>query len=187
MISSVVAHYEGAVSQNAIRADVGQLRAAYELDALLQQMTGEKNLSKRKWFRGFRPNKSPSTGVYLWGDVGRGKSMLMDIFFAVVREKFPTRRAHFHAFMLDIHKRMFLYRQQATEDVIARVVHEIANETTILCLDEFQVSDRIKLTAGLRIDMPYYPTTLDKNPRVDTLVFAEGAAIDVSARARIAA
>ena len=85
-------------------------------------------------------------GLYIFGEVGRGKTMLMDLFFAaspVVRK----RRVHFHEFMTDVHERIYALRQKARlgetngEDPIALTAVAIAQETWLLCFDEFHVTD----------------------------------------------
>lgn len=80
----------------------------------------------------------PVKGLYLWGGVGRGKTYLMDVFF----EALPftrKRRTHFHRFMLDVHERR--HRYPNLRDPLAKVAEEIADETRVLCFDEFFVSD----------------------------------------------
>ena len=96
----------------------------------------------------------PPRGLYIWGDVGRGKSMLMDMFF----DKTPIarkRRVHFNAFMQEVHARIHEWRnldakarakrpefvREAGDDPIAPVAHAVANDATLLCFDEFQVTD----------------------------------------------
>lgn len=86
-------------------------------------------------------------GLYLYGDVGCGKSFLMDLFYAHVPTKFANkkRRVHFHAFMVDVHKRGHLLRSSgkaaATEDWIVPVARDLAQQARVLCFDEFQVTD----------------------------------------------
>ena len=79
-------------------------------------------------------------GLYLCGAVGRGKSMLMDLFFAAVPD-LRKRRVHFHAFMLEVHDRIERERRMGTARPIAKVVADIADQATLLCFDEFQVDD----------------------------------------------
>jgi len=79
-------------------------------------------------------------GLYLCGPVGRGKSMLMDLFFAAVPSR-RKRRVHFHAFMLEVHDRIERERRAKTDAPILKVAADIAREATLLCFDEFQVDD----------------------------------------------
>lgn len=80
-------------------------------------------------------------GCYIYGDVGRGKSMLMDLFFDTINIK-KKKRVHFHAFMLDVHKKIFTYRNNKNNgDPLVAIAKSIASETDLLCFDEFQVSD----------------------------------------------
>ncbi len=82
----------------------------------------------------------PPKGVYICGPVGRGKTMLMDLFFdsAPVERK---RRVHFHGFMLEVHDRIEQERRDKTPEPIAKVAADIARQATLLCFDEFQVED----------------------------------------------
>jgi cell division protein ZapE len=79
-------------------------------------------------------------GLYLCGPVGRGKSMLMDLFFATAPGQ-RKRRVHFHAFMLEIHDRIEQERRDKTREPIAKVAADIAGEAALLCFDEFQVDN----------------------------------------------
>jgi cell division protein ZapE len=79
-------------------------------------------------------------GLYLYGPVGRGKSMLMDLFFAAV-PSLRKRRVHFHAFMLEVHDRIEQERRAETDAPILKVAADIAREAALLCFDEFQVDD----------------------------------------------
>jgi cell division protein ZapE len=82
----------------------------------------------------------PPTGLYLWGGVGRGKSMLMDLFFDCVQVK-RKRRAHFHEFMLDVHERLREARKSESGDPIPPVVASLAEEARLLCFDEMVVNN----------------------------------------------
>jgi cell division protein ZapE len=79
-------------------------------------------------------------GLYLCGPVGRGKSMLMDLFFAAV-PGMRKRRVHFHAFMLEVHDRIEQERRERMREPIAKVAADIAAEAALLCFDEFQVDN----------------------------------------------
>lgn len=104
--------------------------------------------SSAKWTDIFRlgptkPRQQPPQGIYIYGDVGRGKSMLMDLFFdtAPVAKK---RRVHFHAFMLEVHGFIHNWRQRKNkdgDDPLVPLSDKIADDAWLLCFDEFQVSD----------------------------------------------
>jgi cell division protein ZapE len=79
-------------------------------------------------------------GLYLCGPVGRGKSMLMDLFFRSVPNP-RKRRVHFHAFMLEVHDRIERERRAKSENPIGKVASDLAGEAALLCFDEFQVED----------------------------------------------
>lgn len=87
-----------------------------------------------------RPAGPAPRGIYLHGGVGRGKSMLMDLFFAAVAGG-RKRRVHFHGFMLEIHAAMHRLRADGRPDPLARAVRQIADRTGLLCFDELQVGN----------------------------------------------
>ncbi|HEU5097147.1 MAG TPA: cell division protein ZapE [Reyranella sp.] len=103
-------------------------------------------LSRLGFGRSEGPSEGPR-GLYIWGPVGRGKSMLMDLFFADA----PTakkRRVHFHEFMLEVHDRLHRRREELAAsgappeaDTIVPIAREIARQTRLLCFDEFQVTN----------------------------------------------
>jgi len=81
-------------------------------------------------------------GLYLYGDVGTGKTMLMDLFYNTLPLCIThKRRVHFHAFMLDVHKRMHAAKAAGAGDPLLPVARDLADEAHVLCLDEFQVMD----------------------------------------------
>jgi cell division protein ZapE len=84
----------------------------------------------------------PSQGLYIYGAVGRGKSMLMDIFFSTAPVD-RKRRVHFHAFMLEVHETLHRWRQEKTKDIdlIQALADKLAEETWLLCFDEFHVTN----------------------------------------------
>lgn len=89
----------------------------------------------------FGPASAPR-GLYLWGGTGSGKTRLMDLFFASLPRAVPSRRAHFHAFMLDVHARLHAARVRGERgDPLARVAAALLAEARVLCFDEFQVTD----------------------------------------------
>lgn len=132
--------YEAAVASGALKSDPAQRKAAEAFATLYDQLFEPSTPLKRRWL-GLLSAATKPTGLYIWGDVGRGKSMLMDLFVSEIKKHIPTRRVHFHAFMRDVHKRLFAYRQNHGDHVMEHVIAELAHESKLLCLDELQVSD----------------------------------------------
>ncbi len=141
-------HYQALVSSGTIERDPAQAKIADAFAELEQRLACHKRARKRRLLgRLFRDkDEELLRGLYIHGDVGRGKTMLMDLFFQTspVEHK---RRAHFHEFMADVHERIYGYRQEiargkiADGDVIALTAHAIFDEAWLLCFDEFHVTD----------------------------------------------
>jgi cell division protein ZapE len=146
--SSFRAHYQALVASGAIEADPAQARAVEALGALEERLSSYKPLRKQGLLGRLFGDKSepPPRGLYVHGEVGRGKTMLMDLFFqqSTVEHK---RRAHFHEFMAEVHERIYGYRQDISRgeiidgDVIALTAHAIFDQAWLLCFDEFHVTD----------------------------------------------
>lgn len=136
-MAAILAEYERRRDLGTIRPDAAQRPVVAKLDALaetLKQAAPSGLFAKLK-----KPPPSPK-GLYIHGEVGRGKTMLMDLFHDVV-DVTPKRRVHFHAFMQDVHKRLHAARQSQTQDAIAPVARALAKEARLLCLDEMQITD----------------------------------------------
>lgn len=145
MSGGPMSRYRQLVEQGQLQADPAQ-RAAVQKLQLLHMRLRDYDPSRRKrvalgWF-GRRKERADKymAGLYLHGGVGRGKSMLMDLFFedAPVRAK---RRVHFHAFMQEVQIGLQIARESNVADPLRSVAEEIAEEATLLCFDEFQVTD----------------------------------------------
>jgi cell division protein ZapE len=125
--------YGRAVAADELISDPAQAAAATRLETLARAL-------KPKGFSFFRPREAPK-GLYIWGDVGRGKTMLMDLFFADAPEP-RKKRLHFNAFMRDVHARIHQLRAQpGMDDPIPPAARAIAKDARLLCFDEFQVTD----------------------------------------------
>ena len=132
----LLTRYRRALADGALKPDPAQQAAAEKLNSLARHLV--KNRAGRFSFFG-RPR--PPRGLYIWGDVGRGKSMLMDMFFEEAATQ-PKRRVHFNAFMADVHARLHAERAKPdVSDPIPAVARALAAEARLLCFDEFQVTD----------------------------------------------
>ena len=138
MMAAILAEYDRRRDAGLIKPDAAQRAVVVRLDQLateLQQSSPATGVLAR-----FRKPPPPPKGLYIHGEVGRGKTMVMDLFYETVQTT-PKRRIHFHAFMQDVHKRLHAARQSQVQDAIAPVARAIAKEARLLCLDEMQVTD----------------------------------------------
>ena len=117
--------------------DEAQLRAVARLERLSEELKAFRAARESTLKRLLSPPEVPR-GVYLWGGVGRGKSMLMDAFHATVPIRRKTR-VHFHAFMRDVHEALSKLKRET--DPLATVAENIAKRHRLICFDEFHVSD----------------------------------------------
>lgn len=146
--ASFRAHYQALVSSGAIEPDPAQAQAAEAFADLEQRLANYKPVRKQGLLGRLFADKNggPPRGLYIHGEVGRGKTMLMDLFFqqSPVEHK---RRAHFHEFMAEVHERIYGFRQNiargeiADGDVIALTAASIFDQAWLLCFDEFHVTD----------------------------------------------
>ncbi len=125
-----------------LRPDPVQDAAVAKLAALADVLAGYRPGAGGGLFARFRKSPEPPHGLYMWGEVGRGKSMLMDLFFAHAPVD-RKRRVHFHAFMQEMHQAVHRIRQQPdkADDPIPPVARMVFDRAWLLCFDEFQVTD----------------------------------------------
>jgi cell division protein ZapE len=146
--------YAALIAAGKLEADPGQAVLAGHLNALahrLDQHRLSRKSSSLGWLFGQKEKSgAPLKGHYVYGEVGRGKTLLMDLFFETSSVK-RKRRVHFHEFMADVHERIHIYRQEfkngtkndnaVEQDPILRAADAIAEEAWLLCFDEFHVTD----------------------------------------------
>jgi cell division protein ZapE len=150
MASSITARYAAGVTAGRVERDAAQVAVVDQL-ARLEERIIEHRLARKSsslgWlFAAHGKKETLLKGLYIYGDVGRGKTMLMDLFFEVspVQRK---RRVHFHEFMIDVHERVHGFRERmkagehADEDPIELTAKALAREAWLLCFDEFHVTD----------------------------------------------
>ena len=131
----LLALYRQTLANGELRADAAQEKAVLRLDGLARAFIAQRG------FRLFSRKPAAPKGLYIWGDVGRGKTLLMDLFFAAAPVE-HKRRAHFNSFMADVHARIHAERQRVgSSDPIPVIARDIAQSARLLCFDEFQVTD----------------------------------------------
>ncbi len=153
MPGPVLKAYLDKVSGLHLQRDPAQVAACVKLDALCEALVARQQASKSGvlgWLFSARNSERLARGLYIHGPVGRGKTMLMDIFFAQVPGA-KKRRVHFHAFMADVHARIHAWRMAKKrgetggmfrgDDPVVPVAEALADEASLLCFDEFSVTD----------------------------------------------
>ena len=143
MRETVRRRYEAMARSGEIVPDATQGALADTLDSLLASLSGDRRKAGNgplAWLRSIGASTPGPRGLYIWGDVGRGKTLLMDLFFRAV----PTmrkRRVHFHQFMGEVHDRIASLRAKTKNggtnggDPIASVARALASEIELLCFD----------------------------------------------------
>ena len=132
--------YDARVAAGQLRPDPAQHAVLPKLDALRHWLEANANRRVGLFAGLFAKPVTPPAGLYLWGGVGRGKSMVMDLFIenTAIAQK---RRVHFHAFMQEIHKGMHAARKTGVDDALAPVAEAVAREVRLLAFDEMQITD----------------------------------------------
>jgi cell division protein ZapE len=132
--------YDARVAAGLLRPDPAQHAVLPKLDALRQWLEANANRRVGLFAGLFAKPVMPPAGLYLWGGVGRGKSMVMDLFIenTAIAQK---RRVHFHAFMQEIHKGMHEARKTGVDDALAPVAEAVARDVRLLAFDEMQITD----------------------------------------------
>ena len=137
-MSDVLSAYDALVAAGELQPDPEQAAAARQLAALRAQLVAQAKPGLLARLLGNTPQ--PPRGIYLWGGVGRGKSMLMDLFHdrLAIAEK---RRVHFHEFMLEVHARLREARKSESGDPVPPVAAALAQDVRCLCFDEMVVNN----------------------------------------------
>ena len=137
-MTGVLDRYEKLLHAGELRPDADQARAAQRLDRLVREV----NAPAKQGLLARLTGKAAAAprGLYMWGGVGRGKSMLMDLAFSAVTIP-GKRRAHFHEFMLDLHERLRVERMRESGDPIPPVAAAIAAEARLLAFDEMVINN----------------------------------------------
>jgi cell division protein ZapE len=138
-VTDALTAYNALIAAGELTPDPHQQTAIMQLAEIQRQLEATPPRGSTLW-RLFGKKPDPVRGLYMWGGVGRGKSMLMDLFYdhVSIRRK---RRAHFHEFMLDIHARLREERKKEEGDPIPPLVEALADEARLLCFDEMVVNN----------------------------------------------
>jgi len=142
--------YHSRIKSGEIRPDPVQEQAVIVLDGLFSDLMDAKKRSPKNWVHrltGMGPRQEDADqGIYMYGGVGRGKSMLMDLFFECLPERLVKRRVHFHAFMIEVHDYLHARREdgdfgEGVDGALPSLASRISETSRVLCFDEFHVTD----------------------------------------------
>lgn len=161
MTGKLTKAYKALVENGELHADAAQMAALAVLEPIISMLEAPPSKRSFLWRLGRKPEDEGKRGAYLWGGVGRGKSMLMDLLFAEtqITEK---RRVHFHAFMQEVHTALHEARKTGVQDALVPVAKAITADLRFLCFDEMQITD---ITDAMLVG------------RLFDLLFAEGVVI----------
>jgi cell division protein ZapE len=145
MLPTPLEIYNSELKKGAIQEDRHQKKAIEALQKLYSQL--QKKSCVLSLIRNLNKRTPATKGVYLHGGVGRGKSMLMDMFFETIPDDIGKRRVHFHEFMIEVHD--FMHKQRKAkkgkdaeaESVLLKFAVELGKNVRVLCFDEFHVTD----------------------------------------------
>lgn len=170
MSETPISRYEELVAAGELRPDPEQKAAARRLARLRQELSAQSPTG----FLGKIFGKTPPSprGIYMWGGVGRGKSMLMDLFHEALALR-QKRRVHFHAFMQEVHQKMRVWREKDPGDPIPNVARDLAGNVRCLCFDEMVVNNSAdamimsRLFRALIVDEGVTVVTTSNRPPAD--------------------
>lgn len=140
-MSTPLEEYDRRVERGELEPDRAQKEAARAFDDVYRELLARRGQHRgwRRWFsRALGNELEPVRGIYLWGSVGRGKTLLMDLFYNCMPLNDKVRR-HFHRFMADVHAELKQLKDR--EDPLKLVADRLAERARIICFDEFAVTD----------------------------------------------
>ncbi len=137
---TLVQDYDTRIANGSLKPDAAQADLVRQLEELRLWLENHPDRKTGLLSGLFARPPAPPKGIYLWGGVGRGKSMLMDLFVANL-DIVGKRRVHFHAFMQDLHRGMHAARKMGVDDALAPVADDVARGLRLLAFDEMQITD----------------------------------------------
>ncbi|MAF29327.1 MAG: cell division protein ZapE [Croceicoccus sp.] len=169
-MAGLIARYEELLAHDELRPDEEQKAAIHRLARLQEEL--EASPASQGFFARLKREKPPRPrGIYMWGDVGRGKSMMMDLFHETL-DIAAKRRVHFHEFMLEVDQRLRDERKKESGDPVAPVARQLGEGIRCLCFDEMVVKNTADamimsrlFTALIRDEGVTVVTTSNRPPR----------------------